>query len=184
MSRGPICGICTHKQRREIDQAIIAKTGLRQVAAQFGVSKSTLSDHRIRCMGLTPVVRQPAKPKPEKPDREDVMAPSRLAGVMSQLPSREDLGERLGSIVDRLEGIAATCEEDGSMALSIGALDKMRASIDSLSRLAGHIGSNGGTQVNVGLQVNISAGDIASALASHLNSLEPLQLIEASADEP
>jgi hypothetical protein len=184
MTRGPICGVCAHKRRREIDKAIIDKLPLRQISAEFGVAKSTLGSHRLKCMGLAPVERPPPKPKPEKPNREDITAPSRLAGILSQLPSREEIGDRLGSIVDRLEEISAECHEGGSMALSITSLDKMRASLDSLARLAGHIGTNS-TQVNVGVQVSVSANDIAAALAQHLtgNTVEPSKLLELSADE-
>jgi hypothetical protein len=42
------CTICRHADRGQIDEALAAKTPLRTIAAQWGVSKTSLLRHRGR----------------------------------------------------------------------------------------------------------------------------------------
>ena len=43
-----VCTICRHADRGRIEQALAAKTALRTIAAQWGVSKTALLRHRER----------------------------------------------------------------------------------------------------------------------------------------
>jgi hypothetical protein len=100
---------------------------------------------------------------------------------VGELPSRENLSGRLDAITARFDKIAAKCEREGATALSISALDKLRLTIESLARIAGHSGGGSGTTVNVGVNVAMNAGDIGASIARHLaaTSLPPAQVIEA-----
>lgn len=181
---GPLCRVCSSGHRKEIDAALLDETtSLRDITAKFGIARSTLHNHKKRCMGAPTVPDTATRTRLDNEKREKLAATSRVAYLESTLPSREEIGDRLGGIADRLEEISSACQEEGSMALSIGALDKMRASLDSIARLAGHVGTGAAVQVNTQVNVSISAADIGAAMALHLGTVKPSQLIEATADE-
>jgi hypothetical protein len=153
-----------------IDQLLLAKTPLRTVAAQCGVNKSTLSNHRARCMGLGPV--------PTKQMREEAAAPSRLAAVLHQLPSADDLGGILNACIARLDTIVTRCETSGADAIAISGIDGIRKQVGDLARLAGHVGT-GSQNVNVAVAVSITADQVVAGLAQHLQSADGAQTILA-----
>lgn len=45
------CTVCRHSDRQAIDSALLSGASVRHVAAQFGLKKSTVGEHRLRCMG-------------------------------------------------------------------------------------------------------------------------------------
>jgi hypothetical protein len=44
------CTICTHAHATEINQLLIQSTPYRDIAGRFGISKSTVERHRMRCL--------------------------------------------------------------------------------------------------------------------------------------
>lgn len=49
----PECSICSHPDRTAIDEALISGASLREVEAQWGVSKSALHRHRTQCVTVS-----------------------------------------------------------------------------------------------------------------------------------
>jgi hypothetical protein len=46
-----LCTVCRHPQRLRIEQAIVAGTSLRDIAAQFGTAKTIIARHRTHIAG-------------------------------------------------------------------------------------------------------------------------------------
>jgi 3-dehydroquinate synthase class II len=44
------CSICTHEERREIDNALLSRTAYRDITRRFGPSKDALSRHANTCI--------------------------------------------------------------------------------------------------------------------------------------
>jgi hypothetical protein len=44
------CRICANKERSAIDERLVAGRGVREVAAEFGFSKSSVHRHRTNCL--------------------------------------------------------------------------------------------------------------------------------------
>ena len=144
---------------------------MKELCSEFGLGRMSLSRHRMNCAGLSPSF--------SKADLETRREPSRAIMALASLPSREELGAMYLDVRDRLHSIIEKAEEQGAGAISVAGLNAARQTLDSLARIAGH--SNGPT-VNVGLQVNLSATDIAAELAKRLGDA-PAKVIEAALDE-
>ena len=99
--------------------------------------------------------------------------------ALATLPSRDELGGMYLDVRERLHAIIEQAEQQGTGAISVTGLNAVRQTLDSLARLAGHTGS---PIVNVGVQVNLSATDIAAELAKRLTPPHA-QTIEAVLDE-
>jgi hypothetical protein len=84
------------------------------------------------------------------------------------LPSKEALGGDYLALRDRIDQIVSQAEREGSLPLAIKGLNSLRHTLDSLGRLAGHIG---GPQVNVAIQnnVNVNVAQIAERLIKHFD---------------
>ena len=163
------CSVCTHKNLSAITRALVQGVPLRTVAAENGLTLAALGRHRLKCSALPPQ-------KVVRAERKEV---ERAREVLENLPSKEHLGGLLVSFMDRLDSIAAACEAEGSNALAISAIDKLRLNVESLARLAGHAGSGADRSVHVNVGVAISADQIASSLSSHLGKVSRAQALEA-----
>jgi hypothetical protein len=179
--RGPLCKVCTSQSRKLIDADMLSGMPLRQVSEKYGIPKSTVHNHRIRCQGIA-ATSDPEKQRAKgKEKREAAAAPSRIAALEAALPTREELGGSLEDVIYRLDRIISKHEhDDGTDTIALKGLGEMRSTIDALAKLAGHVGAGStdrSVHVNVGLA--ISAADIASSLSAHLGTVSRSQAIEA-----
>ncbi|CAJ0879434.1 hypothetical protein AMST5_03060 [freshwater sediment metagenome] len=126
----------------------------------------------MNCTGLAPVATKKA--------REDRREISRGTVALAMLPSREEMGAHYAGLGERIDGIVQAAEKAGSLAVAVQGLNSLRQNLDSISKLAGHMG--GAPQVNVGVHVNISAGEIAAELSKMLRGANA-KVIEAALDE-
>jgi len=166
------CTVCMHPRRAEIDRALVKGATERAIMEGFGLTKGAVHRHKLNCAGLAPVGTKQA--------REAQIEASRGTVALATLPSREEMGAHYATLGDRIDGIVKSAEQSGSLAVAVQGLNTLRQTFDSMSRLAGHTGPN--TQVNVGIQVTISAADIASELAKHLAGSHA-KIIEGVLDE-
>lgn len=166
----PICKVCASKDRKTIDGMLLdGSTSLRDITTKYGIPKTTLHRHRVKCQGWMPTPDHQVRIQRENERRELMAAPSRLAAVEAALPNKNELGDILGSCISRLDVIVARCEENGADAIAISGIDAIRKQVGDLARIAGHIGTGSQTNVNVGVSVSVSASDIGAALAQHLS---------------
>jgi hypothetical protein len=121
----------------------------------YGLSKGAVHRHKINCAGLSHVATKNVRDAQKEASRGTV--------ALASLPSRDEMGVHYATLGQRIDGIVSAAEKSGSLAIAVQGLNALRQNLDSLSKLAGHTG--GAPQVNVGVQVNISAADIAQELA-------------------
>ena len=90
------CSICTNEQRDAIDQALIAGTGYRKIAEQFGVSPAALSRHLRRHLVALLAGRQEV-------DADNLLG--QVANLQRQAQVIKDTAEEKGELRTALAGI-------------------------------------------------------------------------------
>ncbi len=112
-----VCTVCTHKKRSEIDQALVARRPFRDIAGQYGVSKSALVRHHDDHLPAALVKAQAAT--------EAAQADALLAQVV-------DLRDKALGVLDTAQG-----SED--LRAAIGAIREARGCVELLAKLAGQL---------------------------------------------
>lgn len=154
MSRA--CQTCQHLKQAEIDRRLAAGEPSAQVARDYELNPSSLHRHRTNCLGLgssNAIMKEAA----------------RGSAAVALLPSKETLSSAYSDLVGRIDQIVTQAQQQGSLTVAVSGLNSVRQTLDSLARLAGHIGS--GAQVNVAVQtnVNIGAAQVAERLIRHFD---------------
>jgi hypothetical protein len=149
------CKTCQHLKRPEIDRRLAAGEPSAQVARDYELNPSSLHRHRANCLKL-------ASSNAIKKDA------ARGSAAVALLPSKETLSAAYFELRTRIDQIVAQAEQQGSLNVAISGLNSIRQTLDSLARLAGHIG---GPQVNVAVQtnVNVNLAQIADRLIKHFD---------------
>ncbi len=112
-----VCTICTHKNRADIDKALVARRPFRDIAGQYGVSKSALLRHHDDHLPAALVKAQDAT--------EAAQADALLAQVV-------DLRDKALDVLDTAQG-----SED--LRAAIGAIREARGCVELLAKLAGQL---------------------------------------------
>jgi hypothetical protein len=123
------CGICSHPDRKKIDQEIIKGTPLRDIAGRYGTSKSSLQRHQKA--GHIPAAIAKAE------EAKEVAQGDKLLRYTKVL---------LGKAISYMN----QAEDAGDLRTACGAVREARACIELLGKVTGELGPN--SQVNV--QVN------------------------------
>ena len=173
MSRS--CSTCQHLKRPEIDRRLAAGEPAAQIARDYEIGQSSLHRHRSNCLklGSSNAIKKEA---------------ARGSAAVALLPSKEELSGAYLELRDRIDQIVAQAEREGSLPLAIKGLNSLRHTLDSLGRLAGHIG---GPQVNFAIQnnVNVNVAQIAERLIKHFDREPEMKarianaLLEIDADQ-
>jgi hypothetical protein len=146
------CTTCQHVKRAEIDRRLAAGEPATQVARDYKINPSSLHRHRTNCLNLGSA-------------NEIKKEVARGTAAITLLPSKETLSGHYSDLCARIDQIVAQAQTEGSLSIAVSGLNSLRQTIDSLARLAGHVGS-GGAQVNVAIQnnVNVDVRQIAERL--------------------
>ena len=139
MSRA--CKTCQHLRRPEIDRRLAAGEPVAQVARDYEINLSSLHRHRANCLKLGAA-------------NQIMKDAARGTAAVALLPSKETLGGAYLELRDKIDAIVAQAQSEGSLSIAISGLNGLRQTLDSVARLAGHVG--GGTQVNVAVQTNVN----------------------------
>jgi hypothetical protein len=128
-------------KRSEIDRRLAAGEPMAQVARDYEISVSSLHRHRVNCLklGSSNAIMKDA---------------ARGTAAVVLLPSKETLSGAYFELRERIDQIVAQAQQQGSLSVAITGLNSLRQTLDSLARLAGHIGA--GAQVNVAVQTNVT----------------------------
>src|SRR4051794_4478795 len=90
---GRPCAVCTHAERAAIDEAIIAGTPFRNVAARYGMSPPAVLRHRnghmTEQLAAAAEQRQAAEPAPPSPSSSTSPPPSSSSAPPSADPQPE-----------------------------------------------------------------------------------------------
>ncbi len=112
-----VCTVCTHNERDDIDQALVARQPFRHIAAQYGVSTSALVRHHDDHIPAALVRAQEAT--------EAAQADNLLAQVTD--------------LRDRAIGILDTAEAEEDLKAAIAAIREARGCVELLAKLAGQL---------------------------------------------
>jgi hypothetical protein len=140
MSR--VCRTCQHVKRAEIDRRLAAGEPAAQLAHDYELNPSSLYRHRANCLKLgssNAIMKETA----------------RGTAAVALLPSKETLSGAYFELRNRIDQIVAQAQAEGSLAVAVSGLNSLRQTLDSLARLAGHVGS-AAAQVNVAIQNNVN----------------------------
>ena len=173
MSRA--CKTCQHLKRSEIDRRLAAGEPSALVARDYDLNLSSLHRHRTNCLKLAS-------------SNAIMKDAARGSAAVALLPSKETLEQAYFDLRTRIDQIVEQAQQQGSLAVAVSGLNSIRQTLDSLARLAGHIG---GAQVNVAVQtnVNVNLAQIAERLIKHFDHEPELKARIAQAfveidDEP
>ncbi len=111
------CSICIHKSRSAIDKALVERRPFRDIAGQYGVSKSALVRHHDDHLPAALVKAQAAA--------EAAQADALLAQVV-------DLRDKALDVLD-------TAQESADLRVALGAIREARGCVELLAKLAGQL---------------------------------------------
>jgi transposase-like protein len=139
-------------RRAEIDRRLAAGEPASQIARDYDLNASSLYRHRTNCLKLSS-------------SNAIMKETARDTAAAALLPSKETLGGAYFALRDRIDEIVRQAQAEGSLAVAVSGLNSLRQTLDSLARLAGHIGA-GAAHVNVAIQnnVNVDVRQIAERL--------------------
>jgi hypothetical protein len=168
---GPKCSCCSHPERKRLDEALIRGIPLRTIGKEFGISIAAIHGHREKHLKIGD---QSAK------QVEELHAPSELAGIKSQLPTRDEVGSALMSAVEKLQTlIDRNLNVNDTTALS--GFGEARKTLETLSRLAGHLTPNQQQiNVNVGVSIEGLGAELAKQMSA-LNTIDTRHVIDLTA---
>lgn len=160
------CSTCQHLKRPEIDRRLAAGEPLTRVAKDHGLTPSSLYRHRTNCLGLgsANAIKKEA---------------ARGSAAVALLPSKETLAEAYQTLRDRIDGIVTQAQQEGSLRVALTGLASVRATLDSLARLAAHQPTdqaNGEPQTSA-----VNTADIAERLIKEFDREPELKVRIAAA---
>ena len=123
------CTICSHPDRIAIEQALLGKVPLRDVARQCRVSKDALSRH-------TPHISPAAVEKHEAAEATRTLS----------------LGEQVAQLQADAHRIGAAAEKEGDKRTALMAIRELVRIADLLARMQGAVREPAGSTVNVVVQ--------------------------------
>src|SRR3954453_22491068 len=95
----PVCSCCTHTERAAIDQALLDRDSLRDIAGRFSVSKSAVERHKAEHLPVVMVKSEQA---------QEVARADDLVGQLQEITART---ERLYKIADGIIGKAVSADD-------------------------------------------------------------------------
>jgi hypothetical protein len=144
-------------KRPEIDRRLASGEPTAQVARDYEINLSSLHRHRVNCLELGSA----------NAIKKEV---ARGTAAVALLPNKETLSGAYLELRKRIDQIVTQAQTEGSLAVAVSGLNSLRQTLDSLARLAGHVGS-GAAQVNVAIQnnVNVQVAQISEPLIAEFD---------------
>ena len=120
------CTVCTHEQKEQIDQALVAGEPLRDVAGRFGISKSSLARHKDAHL---PTILAKAQAAEEVAQADDLLG--QIEDLRRQAQAIKDQAMKTNDLRTALQGIRELVRIVELLAKLRGELDE-RAQINIL----------------------------------------------------
>ncbi len=118
-----VCTVCTHPEKREIDEALLAGQPFRKVAQRFGTSTSALFRHKSNDIPLAMVKAQ----------------------EVQEISYGGDLLAQVRDLNDRTLRILAQAEAAGDPRIALAAIREARSNSELLCRMMAHMEAHGGS---------------------------------------
>lgn len=119
-----VCSICSHKERAEIDKALIDSVPFRHIASRYNVTTGSLQRHKADHL--------PA-----------AMVQSKQAAEVAR---GDTLLDQVKSLQEKALAILATAEKDGQLRTALMAIREARENLTLLGKLMGELQEN---QINI-----------------------------------
>ena len=154
----PICSVCTHPRRKEIEAAIKGGRSLRSVEKEFGVPRSNISRHMspdhfgaaVRAM-------------------KSAICPASLKKEIKAIRDASGVVDQIKDLIDKTNTILESA--GGDPYLGLKAIEAARKNLETLAKLNGQLtaGGNSNTQINTG----ITPGEYNRTVSHVIMALEP-----------
>lgn len=139
------CTICGHPSRKEIDGQIIESVAFRRIAAQFGVSETSLRRH----------------------------AESHLPSLLVRARDAEQVADA-GSLLDRLQalerramGLLSKAEGSGDLRTALAGIREARACLETLAEVSGELDRRPTVNISMSPEWHEVRAVLLDALASY-----------------
>ena len=117
---GNTCSICKNEAKEAVDQALVAGTSLRDIAGQYGLSKSSLDRHHQNHLSATLVA----------------------ATARRELAHGANLLDRVNGLVDKAMASVERAEAKGDERAVQGGIREARHSLELTGRITGELRDN------------------------------------------
>jgi hypothetical protein len=123
------CAVCAHAEHTQIDLDIAGGASLRAVGLRFGISRSSISRHRLN--HLNPALVTVAKKR---------QASAKSAGSFL---------DRVQALIARTEALVSAAEKAGNMSQTVAAIRELRATVELWGKATGELNERPVTVINV-----------------------------------
>jgi hypothetical protein len=144
------CTVCSHPAREAMDEALVEGVAFPALAAKYGVSKDSLSRHKVKHLPAKLVVAQAA----EEVAQADIL-----------LDQVRDLQARAHRILDKAESA-------GDLRAALGAIREVRGNLELLAKLLGELQQEGTINLHMHTEWLELRAVIVTALEPHPEAKE------------
>lgn len=135
------CSVCVNQVRLKVESDLAAGKTVREVALEYGLSKSSVARHRVNCLAprLAAAARivTPAPVIRSEITRAKAIAAGRVEAAQTDIASLAGLVQRIGKSIDRLEDAASTAMSDGSFSSLAMLSSQLHRGIEVIAKLQG-----------------------------------------------
>jgi hypothetical protein len=133
----PVCSLCTHPRRAEIDADLLGGQSTTAVAKKYGGQQTTFARHlRLHLKPHVHAIARAAGPMLLPP-------PTPQAQAAMLIPSIGGLLDKLGTTIDRAEKLVADAEADGSIPARAVSLNALKGALVDTAKLLAMLGPQG-----------------------------------------
>lgn len=124
----PVCSLCSHPRRAEIDADLLGGQSTAAVAKKYGGQQTTFARHlRLHLKPHVHAIARAAGPM--------LLPPSPQAQAAALIPTVAAVLADLGRTVDRLKALADDAERDGGLGMRAVSLRELRAGLTDTAKL-------------------------------------------------
>lgn len=112
-----LCSLCSHPERQEIDQLLVAGTGMRRIAARFGVSEQAVRRHKAEHLPVRLMKAQAA----------------------AEVANADSLLKEAGALGAKAISLLLQAEHAGDLRTALAGVRESRGCLELLARLLGEL---------------------------------------------
>src|SRR5262245_14328359 len=129
----PVCSLCTHPRRAEIDADLVGGQSTAAVAKKYGGQQTTFARHlRLHLKPHLHAIARAAGPM--------LLPPTPQAQAAVLIPSIGGLLDKLGSTIDRAEKLVADAEREGGIAGRAVSINALKGTLVDTTKLLAMLG--------------------------------------------
>jgi AcrR family transcriptional regulator len=153
------CRVCLHPRRTDIEAAIVSGRSVRSIAAEFGISRSSVNRHHLDKHINRTLQKAAGSPLCPPARREEIQA----------LAQSEDLIRYLKGLLGKAVSILNQAESAGDLRTALHGIHEARASIETLAKITGEMNTG---IMNQTINAGISPDDYNRTVSAVIKALE------------